>query len=226
MPYPRYDEDLDSGDISLSHSQSSPQLSTILQAGPSRYRDVPTASPTPQRLLGKTLWHKPLDTDDIDDLTLGGIPPVQPGKKTMGSETASVQDTPTRFTRRTSSSATVTSLGRSRSMNVRLPSVDLSSGAGVGPGPGPAGSGRNSMAVGNGNGSGSGLVGRTPSMRLGWSRRPGEPTPPPLVDEVVAQRMERWIKEIVVCNFDLERGPVVERRLLGRRWGPGEKENV
>jgi hypothetical protein len=38
--------------------------------------------------------------------------------------------------------------------------------------------------------------------------------------------MERWVKEIVVCNFDLERGPVVERRVMGRRWGSGERENV
>lgn len=47
-----------------------------------------------------------------------------------------------------------------------------------------------------------------------------------MVEEGVRQKMERWVKEIVVCNFDLERGPVVERRAVGRRWGPGEKENV
>ena len=67
---------------------------------------------------------------------------------------------------------------------------------------------------------------RTPSGRLGWSRQPGEPRPPPLVNEDVKRRMARWVKEIVVCNFDLERGPVVERRAVNRRWGPGEKENV
>lgn len=49
---------------------------------------------------------------------------------------------------------------------------------------------------------------------------------PPLVDEKTARRMDRWVKEIVVCNFDLERGPVVERRAVGRRWGPGLKANV
>lgn len=62
--------------------------------------------------------------------------------------------------------------------------------------------------------------------RLGYSRRPGDPRPPPLITPEVSGRMDRWIKEIVVCNFDLERGPVVERRIVGRRWGPGEKENV
>jgi hypothetical protein len=46
------------------------------------------------------------------------------------------------------------------------------------------------------------------------------------VDEKTARRMDRWVKEIVVCNFDLERGPVVERRAVGRRWGPGLKANV
>lgn len=62
--------------------------------------------------------------------------------------------------------------------------------------------------------------------RLGYTRRPGDPRPPPLITPKVSGRMERWIKEIVVCNFDLERGPVVERRIIGRRWGPGQKENV
>jgi len=214
MPLSRYDEDVDSGDISLSLplSQSSPQLSTILHAGPSKYRDAPTASPTPRRLLGKTLWPKPLDTDEEDELSLDGLPAVNGERRASSAKPQTVsnaQESPTKFTRRTSSSTTVTSLSRSRSMNVRMPSVDLSSG-----------NGRNAKPTGNGQ------VGRTPSTRLGWSRRPGEPRPPPLVDEQVAYRMGRWIKEIVVCNFDLERGPVVERRLLGRRWGPGEKENV
>ncbi|TXT06632.1 uncharacterized protein COLE_05963 [Cutaneotrichosporon oleaginosum] len=52
------------------------------------------------------------------------------------------------------------------------------------------------------------------------------PRPPPLIDDDTASRMARWVKEVVVCNFDLERGPVVERRAGGRRWGPGVKENV
>lgn len=62
--------------------------------------------------------------------------------------------------------------------------------------------------------------------RLGYSRRPGDPRPPPLITPVIARKVGRWIKEILVCNFDLERGPVVERQIIGRRWGPGEKENV
>ncbi|KAI9634049.1 uncharacterized protein MKK02DRAFT_17619 [Dioszegia hungarica] len=103
-------------------------------------------------------------------------------------------------TRRVSSSTSIHSLNRSRSLGNRLSVPSESS------------------PTRNGN--------RTPSMRLGWSRRPGEPRPPPMVEEGVRQKMERWVKEIVVCNFDLERGPVVERRAVGRRWGPGEKENV
>ncbi len=43
-------------------------------------------------------------------------------------------------------------------------------------------------------------------------------------DTVVA--MQRWVQEIVVCNFDLDRGPVVEHRMAGRPWGKGEKENM
>jgi hypothetical protein len=62
--------------------------------------------------------------------------------------------------------------------------------------------------------------------RLGYSRRPGDPRPPPLITPEIARKVGRWVKEMVVCNFDLERGPVVERRIIGRRWGPGEKENV
>jgi len=62
--------------------------------------------------------------------------------------------------------------------------------------------------------------------RLGYSRRPGDPRPPPLITPEIARKVGRWIKEMVVCNFDLERGPVVERQIIGRRWGPGEKENM
>jgi hypothetical protein len=46
-----------------------------------------------------------------------------------------------------------------------------------------------------------------------------------LPQETVAG-MQRWVHEIVVCNFDLDRGPVVEHRMAGRAWGKGEKENV
>ena len=101
----------------------------------------------------------------------------------------------------------VTSLSRSRSLNLRIPIPDQSSQ--------PASA--------------------HPSTRPRPSFTPLSPTRStlrpstrqgPLINEEIAQRMSRWIKEIVVCNFDLERGPVVERRVGSRRWGPGEKENV
>lgn len=46
------------------------------------------------------------------------------------------------------------------------------------------------------------------------------------VDPDVATKMKRWVQEIVVCNFDLDRGPVVERRMTGRPWAKGEKANM
>lgn len=46
------------------------------------------------------------------------------------------------------------------------------------------------------------------------------------VDPDVASKMKRWVQEIVVCNFDLDRGPVVERRMTGRPWAKGEKANM
>lgn len=273
-----YDEDSDSGDISLSIplSQSSPQLSSILRdTGPSNHRDVP--SPTPQRLFGKTLWNRTvsvpvsassssssittvrgdgsrgmtssvsLNDDDEDDLRTPGrssarskgkrkeiprqaashgdegseesdLTPIGestfwgpgpgPGDRPSSARSAADNSPPSAlhpFARRTSSSSTLT---RSRSLNVRLPSADLSI-----------------STDRNGKGPSSATA-ATPSMRLGWSRRPGEPRPPPLVGGSVVEKMGRWVKEIIVCNFDLERGPVVERRVMGRRWGPGEKENV
>lgn len=42
----------------------------------------------------------------------------------------------------------------------------------------------------------------------------------------VAQKMQRWVQEVVVCNFDIDRGPIVERRMIGRAWGKGERANV
>lgn len=105
---------------------------------------------------------------------------------------------------------TPSSLGRSRSLNVHMPSADKPHRQlGSSPIPTSATS-----------------VCPTPSDKIGWTRHPGEPRPPPLMSEDVARKMGRWVKEIVVCNFDLERGPVVERRAGGRRWGFGEKENV
>lgn len=42
----------------------------------------------------------------------------------------------------------------------------------------------------------------------------------------VSEKMQRWVQEIVVCNFDIDRGPMVERRMIGRPWGKGERANV
>lgn len=228
----RYDEDADSGDISLSLSKSSPQLSTIHAsgAGPSRYRDVaiPPSSPTPNRLLGKNLWPRPA-TDEAEHVDRDHTPTGslfrsdERRASSAGISGEGAHGSPTRFTRRTSSSTTITGVSRSRSMNVRLPSVDLSAGSGSASG---SGSGKTRRNDGAATGNGDGTPSRTPSMRVGWTRRPGEARPPPLVPEQVIRGMGRWVKEIVVCNFDLERGPVVERRVMGRRWGPGEKENV
>ncbi|OWZ36028.1 hypothetical protein C356_04888 [Cryptococcus neoformans c45] len=109
---------------------------------------------------------------------------------------------------------TPSSLGRSRSLNVRMPSAMPSADTSYH----QLGASSTPLSATE--------VCPTPSDKIGWARRPGEPRPPPLVGEDVARKMGRWIKEIVVCNFDLERGPVVERRAGGRRWGLGEKENV
>jgi hypothetical protein len=204
--------DSDAGDISLSNPSSSSQI-----FHPPRPNDVTT--PTPQRLFGKNLWANPkpqsvsLNEEDEPTTPLAGSSPWSSGSARPSSAVPSSsqgladdpQSTPTPRmpNRRTSSSGSLT---RSRSLNIRVPSVDLSTS--------PSARGPSSATS------------RTPSMRLGWSRRPGEPRPPPLVNEEVCRRMQRWVTEIVVCNFDLERGPVVERRAVGRRWGVGEKENV
>lgn len=49
---------------------------------------------------------------------------------------------------------------------------------------------------------------------------------PHFLDPEAVSLMSRWVEEIVTCNFDLDRGPVVERRMMGREWGKGEKANV
>jgi hypothetical protein len=215
---------------------------------------LPLAAPSPTRLLGKGLWAKTQSFNDAGSSrsspsfdgsrsTPPGVPsvslnddeddgpptplagpsfwglPDRPSSATPQMRSVPQADptflnsTPTApygFNRRTSSSGNVS---RSRSLNIRLGDVtadpDLMHAHAS---PSRAGAG------------GSGV--RTPSMRIGWARKPGDPRPPPLVTPEVRERMSRWVKEIVVCNFDLERGPVVERRALGRRWGPGEKENV
>ncbi len=200
----------DSGDISLSVPSSS--SSTL----PSPRAPCEAPSLTPQRLFGKNLWtssHPNLNlasSQSVSPIDDGPITPLAgPSSRVLEhprsssarpGDDSNTTPTPRMSNRRTSSSSSIT---RSRSLNVR---VDLSASP---PSRGPASA-----------------TTRTPSTRLGWSRRPGEARPPPLVNEEVSRKMSRWVKEIVVCNFDLERGPVVERRALGRRWGSGEKENV
>lgn len=63
------------------------------------------------------------------------------------------------------------------------------------------------------------------SPPLSSPRSPGGPAVQ-FLDPETTSRMRRYVEEIVTCNFDLDRGPVVERRMLGRQWGKGEKANV
>lgn len=192
----------DTGDISLSlpSSSSEPQLAALLSdprrpGGLGHRRDV--SSPTPSRFSRP---HEPPSLrPTIESPTRATTSRFEAEQlKPVAGPSRPPPNIPPPMMKRLSSG-----VHRSRSLNVRLPSVDLSNN------PGP----QSASAL-------------TPSTRLGFSRRPGEPRPPPLITPVVYQSMSRWVKEIVVCNFDLERGPVVERRVAGRRWGPGEKENV
>jgi len=189
----------DAGDISL--------LSSTTFRPPRHFEAV---SPTPQRLLSKSLWSSstaPLNNKSHGvDANEPSTPPLAgpshrpsstaPSSSFNQESNSTPRPTPRMANRRTSSSNSIT---RSRSLNIKSPPIDFDSTT---------------------------TPTRTPSMRLGWSRRPGEPRPPPLIKDDVGRKMRRWVKEIVVCNFDLERGPVVERRAVGRRWGQGEKENV
>ena len=221
------DFESDTGDISLSVPSSSSfhSISPSPSAEHSRITTPKNRGDDP-RLLGKTLWprqdalpssqtgssvslnrHSDDDTD-VETPRAHVHRPSSAASRVNGLSSHRDEEsepvTPTKWSRQSSGS----SLGRSRSLNIRMPSVDLSAENSSKPGPMSATSTRN------------------PSARLGFSRRPGEPRPPPILLEETSRRMSRWVKEIVVCNFDLERGPVVERRAAGRRWGPGEKENV
>lgn len=66
-----------------------------------------------------------------------------------------------------------------------------------------------------------GCLGATSGLRKHSFRKTSR-----FVDPDVAAKMKRWVQEIVVCNFDLDRGPIVERRMAGRPWAKGEKANV
>ncbi|KAK6909422.1 hypothetical protein I203_103440 [Kwoniella mangroviensis CBS 8507] len=236
MDTPLNDED--NGDISLSSSHfhqsqpqprrpsSSDQSSSSLQPqsrpqAHSRERDVSVPN---QRLFGKSLFTRSPGVpdagpsvpspqqrivnlnDEVDSLSL----PISGNVRSSSTSPSSSSSSARPSSSRRSSSG----LGRSRSLNVKLPSLSTDV---------PRQSGPNSSLAPS---SSSTHVHSTPSSKIGWSRRPGEPRPPPLVNDLTCRKMSRWVKEVVVCNFDLERGPVVERRAGDRRWGPGEKENV
>jgi hypothetical protein len=48
----------------------------------------------------------------------------------------------------------------------------------------------------------------------------------PFVAEPIARRMQRWVHDVVVCNFDLETGPVIDRSILRPSRSKREKENL
>ncbi|WWC91689.1 uncharacterized protein L201_006635 [Kwoniella dendrophila CBS 6074] len=220
----------------------------------SRERDV--SAPVPQRLFGKSLFTKsPQPQPETDtgvpspnqpSLSSGSNGIINEEGSGPGSRSVSLNDEPpimepsssssnispdfsniastssSQYHNSSSSSSTnykkppaptrrqSSGLGRSRSLNVKLPSLNTE----IPRSPSP-------MSATSRN-----INTHTPTSKLGWSRKPGEPRPPPLVSELISKKMSRWVKEFVICNFDLERGPVVERRAGDRRWGPGEKENV
>jgi hypothetical protein len=248
--------DSDTGDISLSFSSSTlaatPQRSSSSASSShpnaSRMNDRANAMTSP-RMYSKSLWERRASAAEAGPSSIslseslpgpsgrqrgstGGSTSTTNTRMTPNSDSASrsldPDQTPRRAsqalhdrydnlpmpTRRTSSQATIT---RSRSLNVRIPSEDRSASIGQSP------FSRSPPTLHPASATASS---RTPSSRLAFARRPGEVRPAPMLDAETAGRMGRWVKEVVVCNFDLERGPVVERRVAGRRWGPGEKENV
>lgn len=196
----------DTGDISLSLPNSRmdiPSTSRLGQIPQPRTPDV--IVPVPER-LNRTLWNRSnaagLGLGRADNPSSDSLETVGAGPSTMTMNTDR-RGSESRYLKHLDpfdSPSSSMQLQRSRSLN------DKTS---LGP-----------------STSGSSISAPSPSSKLGWARRPGEPRPPPLLDSRAGGSMARWIKEIVVCNFDLERGPVIERRVVGRRWGPGEKENV
>lgn len=198
---PRYDPslDLDSGDLSVSSSMASLQLGPVITSQSTlrdSRRDI--SSPTPRR-GGPD--RRLLDSRDNDvDFT-----PKAGPSRTHSARPTSPPSQPQPYPNGSARAPALERLGsqvqRSRSLNTRrqLPNLFTDTSA------------KSPLSA---------------TDRIGYSRRPGDPRPPPLITPEVARRVGRWVKEVVVCNFDLERGPVVERRIIGRRWGPGEKENV
>lgn len=231
------------GDISLSRSGSHSALSSYAALGQSQNRRPSPAlpsspsrrdvtSPVPQRLLQKR-WSASLGASAhqqrtasaaLPDPPIGDSPSFGPRNSTStGPSPVPSLNAPSVHSKvappNGAGSAPATGrrgITRSHSLNVRIPSVDLST--------------KDDFKSAS-----SATAAQSPDV---WDDEPANsdgtqadkplpsPRPPPLVDDKTAAAMSRWVKEVVVCNFDLERGPVVERRAVGRRWGPGEKENV
>lgn len=232
------------GDISLSRSGSQSTLAGYAALGQSHNRRPSPAlpvsssrrdvtSPVPQRMMQKR-WSASLGASAhqqrtasaaLPEPTNGDSSSYAPRNSTSTGPSPAPSLTPSATHSRggaphaagTASTTGRRGVTRSHSLSVRIPSVDLS--------------GKTEFQS-----AASATAAQSPNA---WEdERPADdddtpmekplpsPRPPPLVDDKTAAAMSRWVKEVVVCNFDLERGPVVERRAVGRRWGPGEKENV
>lgn len=193
---PRYDPslDLDSGDLSIPGSMSSPQLGSRHSAHPvpDGHRRV-VISPTPRRI--DSFSHTVQASPDPHANAQAGPSRIHSARP------PSPTPPPGSSVRAPALDRLGSHIQRSQSLKTRKQLPNLSTNT----------SAKSPLSA---------------TDRLGYSRRPGDPQPPPLIATEVANRVGRWVKEVVVCNFDLERGPVVERRIMGRRWGPGEKENV
>lgn len=231
------------GDISLSRSGSQSALGSYNPLGQSQNRNASPApppspvrrdltSPVPQRMLQKR-WSASLGASAHQLRTASAALPDPPGgdaanyaprnSTSTGPSPAPSLNAPPVPSKGdlpnggpSTLAPTRPGMTRSHSLNVRIPSVDLSAKGEFQPVP-SATSAQSPHAW---------EAERRPSGDTPTEKPLPSPRPPPLVDDKTAAAMSRWVKEVVVCNFDLERGPVVERRAVGRRWGPGEKENV
>ncbi|WVQ72633.1 hypothetical protein IAR50_002192 [Cryptococcus sp. DSM 104548] len=246
-------EDPDEGDISLAFTKKSSLRASAAPArplAPARDLEQDVAVPSPRRLFGSTLIDRELspasmassggkrvksgesltvslNDEDSSSATSGAATPGHwgPGASKSGPRSTSAQPSSSQSSPKIDTSnipfstqspglprRASSGLGRSRSLNVRLPPADNINSSD------PSHCKQAPMSATTSR--------PTPSSRIGWSRRPGDPRPPPMMSHEVSEKMGRWVKDIVVCNFDLDRGPVVERKAGGRRWGFGEKENV
>ncbi|ODN77662.1 hypothetical protein L202_04813 [Cryptococcus amylolentus CBS 6039] len=240
-------EDADEGDISLAFTSNTASRAAAAPArplAPASDFEQDVAVPSPRRLFNNALLNTEsasnpgqrirssqgvaVSLNDQDGATSTATAPghwapgaLKSGSRPSSAQPLSPQPYPNVDTSRIPFSTqspglprrTSSGIKRSRSLNVRLPSADDSSSSD------PAQNSKQAPMSATSSRP-------TPSSRIGWSRRPGDPRPPPMISPEVAEKMGRWVKDVVVCNFDLDRGPVVERKAGSRRWGFGEKENV